>query len=446
MKIVIAGAGEVGTYLAKMFCDSKHDVVLIDTDESKLKLLDSHLDLLTVPASATSIGALKNANVKNAHLFIAVTHYEDPNITAAILAKKLGAKKTIARIRNQEYLLPANREHFKSLGIDELIHPPKLAAREVISLLKQSGTSKIFEFSGGKLTMLEVRLDAHAPIIGKTLIEVVTQMVKDYEFRVVAITRRGETIIPRGNDKFNEYDQINVITSQSSIKSLMTFFGKEEIEIKDIMILGGSRIGQRIAKELEGQFNIKLLEIDKEKSFRLADLLDKTLVINADSRNVNILKEEGIQNMDAVIAVTGNAEINILSCLLAKRFGVKKTIVEIENIDYISLAENMGIDTIINKKRTAASYIFRFMFGENVTSVQCLQASDAEVLEFEVSKNAKITKDILKNIHFPSDAIIGGIVRGKSSFIATGETFIQSKDKVVVFALPSAINKVVDYF
>ena len=444
MKIIIAGAGEVGTHLAKMLSSEKHDITIIDNDEENLKNIESTLDCMTVHGSSTSISVLRDANIKKTDLLLAVAHFEETNLTTAILGKKLGAEKVIARIDNQEYLFPENKDYIISLGIDYLIYPEKIAAREVVGLLHRTGTTEVFEFSGGRLSLFVIKLDENAPIINKTLAESSSKNNKDY--RAVAITRQGNTIIPRGNDVFLANDQVYVITNVSGIEELMTYSGKEEFHVKNIMILGGSRIGKTIAKDLEGQFNIKLIELDRDKSFKLADYLHNTLVINGDGRNADLLVEEGLKNMDTFIAVTGDSEVNILSCLLAKNMGVKKTIAEIENLDYITLAEKMGIDNIINKKLIAASRIFRFTMNTEVNSIKCLTGTEAEVLEFTVKPGSKATKAPIRSINFPKDSIIGGIVRGKSSFVAMGDTQIKPNDKVVVFALPSAINIVGEFF
>lgn len=445
MRIVIAGAGDVGTHLAKMLSANKHDIFVIDTDEDRLNNISSHFDVLTIQGSCTSFEKLKEANLKKTDLFIAVTHTEEINITAAILGKKLGAKKSIARINNYEYLFPANKAHFVSMGIDSLIYPQKLAAREIVNLLRQTGTTEIFNFSGGKLSLFVIKLAENAPIINKTLKEA-SEMTSHLDYRAVAITRDGKTLIPRGNDIFQANDHVYVITNQSGIHDLMQYSGKKKIAVKNIMIMGGSRIGLHTARELENQFNIKLIETSRRRCEYLSGTLKNTLVINGDGRDIELLEEEGIRNMDAFIATTDNSETNILSCLHAKRMGVKKTIAEVENIDYIDLADNIGVDSIINKKLIAASHISRFTMNAEVSNIVCLTGADAEVLEFVVNDNAKITKGNLKSINFPEDAIIGGIIRGKSSFIATGDCEIKSHDKVVIFALPSAIHKVAKFF
>ena len=445
MRIVIAGAGDVGSHLAKMLSSENHDIVLIDIDENKLRSIGSVYDLLTIHGSATSIRLLNDAIIKKADLFIGVTESEQVNITAAVLSKKLGAKRTIARVDNLEYLFLTNKEIFTSIGIDYMIYPEMIAANEVVGLLHQAGMTDIVEFSGGKLSMYEIRLDENAPVIGKTLMEL-TDASKPLDFRAVAITRNTATIIPRGGDRFLVNDHVYVITNQSGMENVLEYSGKTQFDINNIMILGGSRIGRQVAKQLGRQHNVKLIEMNREKAYELSNYLEHTLVINGDGSNVDLLVQEGLKKMDAFVAVTGNAETNILSCMLASQMGVKKTIAEVENIDYIKLAENMGIDVIINKKLITASRIFRFTISSEISSIRCLTGTDAEVMEFVVKPGTKITTAPLKDLKFPGDAIIGGVIRGKASFIADGYSEIKPNDKVVVFALPSAIPKIAKFF
>lgn len=445
MKIVIAGAGAVGTHLAKMLSHQDHDIILLDSDEEKLKEIDSHLDLLTIVGSSSSLHDLKEASVKKADLFIAVTQSEETNITSTILAKKLGAIRTIARIDNQEYLIPENKEYLKSLGVDELIYPERLASKEVINYLSRSGTRQMYEFSGGKLLLYGIKISSKSVIMDKTLAEV-SEITGSADFRAVAIKRDDTTIIPRGHNRFSRGDLVFVVSKPESMEQVMLLAGKQKYDIKNVMILGGSRIGQKTAMELGKQMNLKLLEIDRDKSLKLADALPDTLVINGDGRDKELLKEEGIHKMDAFVAVTGNSETNILACLLAQKMGVKRTIAEVENIDYIDLADNIGVGTMINKKLLAASYIYRFTMDADVQHCKWLTVSDAEVVELVAKPGSKITRDKLKNIDFPEDANIGGIIRGEEGIIATGETQIQTNDKVVVFTLPSAIKKVEKFF
>lgn len=441
MKILIAGAGAVGSHLAKMLSNERHDIVLIDPDEDRLRNVGMNLDVMTLTGSATSIQQLNDADVKKADLFISVAKREETNITACVLAKRLGAKKTIARIDNQDYLLPGNREHFNETGIDYMIYPEGIAAREIVGLLHQTAINDLVDFSGGKLQMFVIKLDENAPIINKTLKDTLED-AEDKEYRAVAISRESKTIIPDGSEVFKSGDSVYIIANQSSVKELTKLSGKEEFEIRNIMILGGSRIGIKTARDLGNHHYVKLIEGNREKSYRISNSLNNTLVINGDGRDIDLLMEEGLNKMDAFIAVTGNSETNILSCLLAKRFGVKKTIAEIENMNYIHIAESIGIDTIINKKLITASRIFRFTMSQAVTSLKCLAGTDAEVMEFIAQPNSAVTKDALNKITFPQGAIVGGVIRGKLSFIAHGYTQIKPLDKVVVFAMPAVIGKV----
>ena len=445
MRIIIAGAGDVGSHLAKMLTSENHDIVLIDIVEDKLRNIGSVHDLMTIHGSVTSISLLNDANIKKTDLFIAVTGYEAVNINSCILAKKLGAKKTIARIDNPEYLFLSCKEIFASVGLDYMIYPEMIAANEVVGLLHQAGMTEIIEFSGGKLSMYVIRLTENAPIINKTLIEA-TDISKPLDFRAVAINRNTETIIPKGKDKFLVNDHVYVITNQTSVEDILKYSGVDQFDIKNIMILGGSRIGKRTAKQLGRQHNVKLIEINRQKAYELSNFLEHTLVIHGDGSSVDLLVQEGLPTMDAFVAVTGNSETNVISCMLAKQMGVKKTIAEVENIDYIKLAESMGIDAIINKKLITANKIFRFTITSEMSSMRRLIGTDAEVMEFVVKPGSKITENLLKDMNFPKDAIIGGVIRGKSSFIANGNTEIKSNDKVVVFALPSAVAKMSKFF
>lgn len=445
MNIIVIGAGEVGTHLATMLAKEYHDVTVIDPDQKKLEALSASADVITIEGSATSINVLKEANVKKADLFVAVAHSEETNIVAATVAKRLGAKKSIARIDTNELLQPNNKEIFLNLGIDSLIYPEKLAAHEVITLLGQTSSTEFVDFSGGKLSLVVFRLDEESPLINTTLIQS-TKNVNNLEYRAVAIARDGNTIIPRGSDVFELNDLVYVIANQKGVKSMVEHSGKKNIEVNNLMILGGSRIAVHIANELENEMNIKIIEENEAKSFDLANMFKEALVIHGDGRNTDLLIEEGLPYMDAFVAVTGDSETNILSCLVAKRLGVKKAIAEIENINYIRLAESMGIDTVINKKLITASRIFRYTMSTDVSSIKCLTGSDAEVMEFIVKPGAPITKGMLKQVSFPKDAIVGGVVRGDYSYIAKGDSEIKPYDRVVVFALPTAINKIGKFF
>ncbi len=445
MKIVIAGAGEVGNHLAKMLGSGDHELTIIDSDIKLLEDLSSSADVLTIEGDCSSFSILKKAAVRKADLFIAVNHDENLNVLSAILAKQLGAKKAIARVDNNEYLEPNNKEIFIDMGIDFLFYPEQVAAGEVVTLLGQTSTTEYVDFSGGKLSLVGFKLDIGSPFIGKTIMEI-DQSIPNVQFRIVAITREGTTIIPHGNAEVEEDDTIYIITNRQHIRHIVDYSGKTNIEINNLMILGGSRIGMRIAAALQDEVNVKLIEYNADKAYRLAEKLDKTLIINEDGRNIESMLEEGLTNMDAFVAVTGRSETNILAAMIAKRMGVKKVIAEVENLNYINLAESIGIDTIINKKLLTASNIFRFTMSTDVQAIRCLNDSEAEVMEFIVKPNSPATKSTVSQLSFPDDAIIGGVVRGDKVFIAEGSTKIQAYDRVVVFSLPSAIGRIGRFF
>ena len=444
MKIVIAGAGEMGSHLARMLSGNGHDITVIDGDQKLLSEVSSLADVITVEGDSTIFAVLRKASVRKCDLFIAVNHEENANVVAAMLAKKLGAKKSIARIDNNEYLEPNNKEMFIDMGIDYLFYPEKVAAREVINLLGHTSTTEYVDFSSGKLSLVVFRLEPASPLVGQVLTGFADETPLSY--RTVAITRGGQTIIPREGEQFMEGDMVYVIARQDAVREVMEFSGQSNIEIKNMMILGGSRIGIRIATELQDEVNIKLVDYNADKAYRLAEMLDKTLIINEDGRNTDAMMEEGLANMDAFVAVTGRSETNILAAMLAKRMGVKKVIAEVENLNYINLAESIGIDTIINKKLVTASNIFRFTMSTDVQAIKCLTGSDAEVLEFIVKPNSPATKSRIKDLGLPEDTIIGGIVRGDKVFIAVDNMEINPYDRVVVFAMPGAVGKVGYYF
>lgn len=450
MKIIIAGAGEVGFHLAKLLSYESQEITLIDPNKDSLVYADSHLDIKVLKGDGTSIRILNEAKVSSAELFIAVTSSESTNITACVLANQLGATKTIARISNTEFIDFKNKGGFTKFGIDELISPEQLAAEEIELLLNQSVFNDTYEFENGALTMLGLNLTIPAQIIGKTVKEA-AQMFPNVHFVPIAIQRFGShlTTIPRGDTLLSEGDHVVFITSKGGDEELCKLAGLFKTEIKNVMILGGGRIGRKTAKsltKLKGRFNVKLVESDKERAFELADRLPDALVINGDGRNVELLEEENIADMDAYIAVTGNSETNIISSLVAKNRGVKKTIALVENMDYFELSHSIGIDTLINKKLLAANSIFRYIRKGDVVAMTKLSSMDAELLEFIVNSQSKICDKVIKEIDFPLTAIIGGVIRDGIGMLALGDFRIITGDRVVVCCLPTSIKKVESFF
>ncbi len=445
MRIIIAGAGDVGFHLAKLLVYEEHDINLIDLDAERLQYVSSHLDVSTIKGSSTSYSVLDQAEISKADLLIAVTESETTNIATTVIGKKLGAKKTIARIFNTEYLHRKDKLDLKNIGIDEIISPESLAAKEIERLLKETAITDSFDFEKGMLTLLGVTIDNDSQLLDKTLLET-AYLNPDHNFITVAILRDNETIIPHGDNKFKLNDHAYFIAQPDGVESVLKMAGKKREPIKNIMILGGSKIGIKTAKQLSKKFKIKLLEINKEKCFELADLLENTMVVNGDGRDVELLEEEGISDMDAFIAVTGNSETNIISSLVAKNHGVRKTIALVENMDYIHLSQNIGVDTMINKKLIAANFIFRHIRKGQVVNLTSIHGVDAEILEFEVRPNSKILEHEMRNLDFPRTAVIGGVIRDGRGYIARGNFKFEPKDRVVVLSRPECIRKVEGFF
>jgi trk system potassium uptake protein TrkA len=443
MKIIIAGAGEVGTHLAKLLARENFDTILLDEDPAKLKDLEASHDLMTYTGLPTSISALKEAGVATADLFIGVTPSESVNMTACMLATNLGAKKTLARIDNYEYLQPKNKEFFEKLGVDNLIYPEMLAAREIVESLKTSWLRQNLSFCGNALILLGIKVRENSRILNQKFS---TGFFDHNKYRIVAIKRQNRTIIPLGSDMVLANDIVYFITTPEHLNLVKNEAGKEDFPIKNIMVMGGSRIAQKTIQNLSSNVNVKILERDKEKSYDLAEKLGNAMIINCDGRNIELLKEEGIQEMDAFVAVTANSEANILACLTAKRLGVKKTVAEVENNDYIMLAESMDIGTVINKKMIAASYIYQLTLDADVLNVRSLSSADAEVVEFVAKPGSKITRSKIMDLRLPDQVNIGGYVRNGVGSTVNGNTIIMPNDHVIVFCVSSAIRKMENFF
>ena len=445
MKIIIAGAGAVGTHLAKLLSGEKQDIILMDDDEERLGRLGSNFDLLAVNISPTSISGLKEAGVAGADLFIAVTPDESRNMTACMLATSLGAKKTVARINNYEYLLPKNKEFFAKLGVDSLIYPEMLAAKEIVDAVKMSWIRQWWEFAGGALVLLGTKMKETAEILNVPLHELGGRNIP---FHIVAIKRGSETIIPRGDDTIILNDIVYFTTTKKYIPYIRKIAGKEnEADIRNVMIMGGSRIAVRTVQYMPEYMRTKIIESDFNRCNRLTELVDdKVMIINGDGRDMELLLEEGIKNTEAFVALTGNSETNILACLAAKRLGISKTVAEVENIDYISMAESLDIGTVINKKFIAASHIYQMMLDADVSNVKCLTFANADVAEFTVKAGSRITRSQVKDVGLPKGATIGGLIRNGEGILVTGNTTIMENDHVVVFCLGMMIKKLEKFF
>ena len=443
MKILIVGAGEVGTHLAKLLADEQASITLLDNDASRLQNLEFY-DFRTFEGSPNSINDLKDAGVASVDLFIAVTPYESVNLTACMIAKNLGAKKTLARIDNYEYLQPKNREFFEKLGINHFIYPEVLAAQEIIESLKKNWMRRYLSFCNGELALISVKVRQNAEIINQKF---VSGYFNHDKYRILAISRNNKTIIPHGDDEILCNDIVYFITSTENLDFVRKQSGKEDFKIKNVMIIGATRIAQKIVQSAPSDYNIKIIEKDRNACIALSEKLkDNTLIINCDGRDVDALKEEDIANMDAFIAVTESSEENMLACLVAKDFKIKKIMAEIENLDYIALSEQMDIGALINKKLIAAGYIHQITLDYAVLNVRTLPAAQAEILEIVAKQDSKITKKQIKNLQLPEDVNIGGIIRNGEGMIVNGNTQILPNDHVIVLCKSNVTRSLGKWF
>jgi trk system potassium uptake protein TrkA len=446
MKVVIAGAGAVGTHLSRLLSTEKHDCVLIDDDEQRLAGIDSNYDIMAVNASPTSIKTLKDAGTANADLFVGVTRHESRNITACILAHALGAKKTVARIDNYEYLSQTNEAFFKNLGIDSLIYPEVLAATDIINGLKLSWVRQRWDVHDGALVLLGIKLRETA--------EILNQPLKDLcgtndPYHVVAIKRGDDTIIPGGMDELHTLDLAYFMTTSEYIPYIRKIVGKEHYaDVQNVIIMGGGKTAVRAVLTMPDYMNVKVIESDAARCERLNQLLSETdaMVIHGDGRDLALLQEENINNTQAFVALTGNAETNILACLTAKKLGVRKTIAMVENLDYVSMAESLDIGTIINKKTIAASHIFQMLLDADVNNLRSLMLVESEVAEFTAAEDSKVTKKPVKDLGLPFGVTIGGLVRKGVGMLVNGNSRIEPGDSVMVFCHEQKLNNVEKFF
>ena len=448
MRIIIAGAGEGGFHLAKLLSFESQDITLIDIDKDRLNNAENQLDIKVIKGNSCSLSILKQANISDSDLLIAVTAHETTNITVCALSKQLGCKRTIARISSEEYINENADVSFKKLGVDDLISPQSLAAVEIQQLLDQSAFTNSYEFEDGELTLIGAILDGTVPFVGKTVKEAAS-IFPDVHFMPIAIQRKGTqlTIIPRGDTEFNEGDQVYFITLKEGVSEIYKLTGKIKESISDVMILGGGRLGYNVAKDLcKKKFNVTIIEQDKTKALELADKIPDAMVIHGDGRSIELLEEENIDSIDAFISVTEDSETNIMTCLMAKSKKVKKTIALVENMDYFNLSQSIGIDTLINKKLLAANDIFRFVRKGDVVELAKLNNMDAEIVEFNVSENSKVLNKKIVNLNFPREAIIGGVIRNDEGLIVLGDFEIQLGDRVLVCSSPEAVSKVESLF
>ena len=446
MNIVIAGAGDVGFHLADLLAIENQNITLIDLDEKVLEYASNHLDILAIRGDVSSLNILKEAKVDDAHLFIAATTDETTNLLAAVLAKKLGAKKTIARISKIEYLEDIPKQLFFDMGIDNLISPRILAAQEIERLIYRSSVTDIFEFENGQISIIGFTVDNSSNLVNKSFAELDAQ-TPDFIIKTICLLRNGKTIIPSKHMKIERSDHVYLVTNNQNFNQLNKYIGKNLQPVKNIMIIGGSSLAQLTAQILEKKFSVTMIVENEDRCKELLGILDDVLIINGDWGNIELLKEEGLERMDAFIALTDNSETNIITCITAEQSGVYKTIALVDNSAYIHISQNIGVDTLINKKLIAANNIFRYVRKGKVEAIASMHGVNAEIIEFEVHKNNRVTHVPISKLHLPkNNAKIAGVIRDEQGILPHKDFQLQIGDKVVVFALPEAIKKVENIF
>lgn len=448
MNIAIAGASDIGFHLAKLLSFESQSITLIDNDKESLNYADNHLDIRAIKGDPSALATLKKAQIDKSDMIIAVTPSETTNLMCCLLSKQLGCKKTIARVTDIEFEKYKNDVDFKSLGIDELVSPEELAAEEIQLLINQTAFENSHEFENGALTMMGTTLEENAPFIGKSVREA-AEVFPGVHFMPIAIRRKNSenTLIPRGNTTFELGDHVYFTTLPKGVSELYSLTGEVKNKIKNVMILGGGRVGFKTAEFLSNSgINVKLIEFDKEKAIEMAEKLPETLVIHGDGRNVELLIEENIEKMDVFLGVTNDSETNIMSCLMAKSKDVPKIIALIENMDYFDLTKSIGVDSLVNKKMLTANTIFRYVRRGEVVDLAKLNNMDAEIVEFKVHEGSKVIGKEIKELSFPKKATIGGVIRDDKGIIALGNFIIQKDDLVLVCSQPQAIRKVEQLF
>ena len=437
MHIVIAGAGDMGYHLAERLSFDNKDITLIDTERDVLDYVASKLDVMTIQGDATSIDVLQQANVEKASMVLAVTTSEKTNIVTAVLAKQLGAKRVMARVRNHSYLNEENIPYFNNLGIDNLISPTMLCSREIFNMIENSSFTEVFDFGSGKLNIVGITLDQFSPLVNQRIMDTKSDPIYE-DIRIIAIVRDQKTLIPRGSTIIRNNDHVFFISNKKNTETIQEVLGQKKVKVKNIMIIGGDDMAVTTALKLQDKYRVTLVNKDKERCKWLAEHLPDTLVINGDYKNIEMLVEEGLEQMDAFLALTESSETNIITSLSAKNHGVYKTIAHVDTREYIHISHSIGVDSLINKKLVAANEISRFLKKGTVEAVSGIYGVDAEFIQYSVNKNNRLTKHPLKELHFPETAIVAGVIRGEEVFIPDGDFLLHLNDKAIVLALPEA--------
>ena len=439
MRTVIVGAGEVGFHIAERLCREGHDVVVIDRDPAPQARAQDRLDVMTLVGNGCSPRVLEEAGIREAGMLIAVTDSDEVNIAACTLAKEYGVARRIARVRDPEFSEHPFLEHGRRLGIDLLINPTIVVAEEILDLIKTPAAAEVGKFVEGRVMMLGLQVAAGAPILTHPL-HALKPFHATTPFLIVALYREGRLLIPDGNTEVAPGDHVYFISRRESINDILTLLGKKESIVQRVLVIGGGRVGVRVAELLERErFTVKLLELQPDRCEELSHRLAQTLVLCGDGTDAGTLMEEGIGGMDAVVTVTDDEATNILAALLAKEQGAKKVIALIKRPHLLHLLPQLGIDAAICPRIATANVILKYVRKGRVLSIFEMPESDAETLELAVAPGSPVAGKAVREVGLPSGAIVGAIVHRDEIVIPRGDTVFHPEDRVVVFALPAAI-------
>lgn len=444
MKILIVGSGETAAHLASLLSKENQDVILMDRDCERLDQLDARLNIMTCEGNPVSARDLTRAGCDECDLCVCITPFEDINIISAQIAKRLGASRTVARIDNAEFLGEGMRKLFKDTGVDSLVYPEFLASERIGDFLKRNWTTDWFELHNGALIVASVKIDnPELEWLNLPLHE-----LTDWRdgLHVCAIRRKGATIIPRGGDCLQQGDTIYFSILTQGEDDLMQLCGKENREIKRVLVTGAGKMTAMILRQLSEAYDITVVEADRERCLKISRLPLRFTIANADPRDIDALCEEGIRTTDAFIALNESSEANIVGCMLARQLGVPHTIAEIEEVQYFSETDSLGIDTVVNKKLMTASHIFQTLLDTVLDTPRCLALDDAEVFEIVASKGCLATRSKIRDIRMPKGMTIAGLIRRGEGMLVSGDTDIEEGDHIVVFCLRGILNKVEHIF
>ncbi|MBP5360743.1 MAG: Trk system potassium transporter TrkA [Bacteroidaceae bacterium] len=448
MKIIIAGAGRVGTHLAKLFARENHDIIVLDENAEKLNALQVNYDLMVKVMSPASITGLKEIGVSHSDLFVGVTPDEDLNINCCMMAGRLGAKRTVARVNSVEHLGKDSQEYFKEMGISSMFIPEMVAAKEIASSVERSWARMWWEpdGTGGNLALIGVKVRQNCKILNVPLKALPNQ---DAAYHVVAIKRGADTLIPHGDDIIRPYDLVYFMTDKRNQDFIRTICGKDEYtQVEDVIIMGGGTTAVFTAQMLPSDMKIKIVEQDINRCYELNKQITNSnvMVIHGDGRDLSLMHEENLDDTDAFIALTPNSEVNIISCLTAKKMGVNKTVAMLDNLNFLSMAESLDIGTLINKQAISASNIYRMILKADVSNVKSLMVANADVAEFTAAPNSKITKKLVKDLKLPASANLGGLIRGGKGYLINGNTQVIEGDKVVAVCIDNGLKELAALF